>query len=516
MRIIKKILINLNIIVGDYFNNDINKLIKINRFFFTKPKTKPNVILFDFYRVLETEIIRSYLLKNLSSLYNAEINCFINSPFNNINFKWKSFYKSFGTAKFIYVKLNNNQKKESLNIFNSLIKKIKNKNDLFNLHVFNVHIGVDIYEEFMMKYQYPTFELSHQFAKKEIFNGIKLLVFWKDYFKRNKVKAIVNSHLSLRFLSLPAKIGGALYDIPFFSAHSNGLNFIKEPHNHSEFIKKVYQNYPKKFKKLNPSEKIKALGISKDRLCKRLSGTIGVDMDYSKKSAFVNSLVNKDFLISNKKNIKILICTHEFYDSPNSFGELLFNDFYEWLKFLIKFSEKVNYEWYVKLHPDFDTSTLIILNKLFKNKSNFHILESDISFHQIYKKNIKIALTCYGSVGHELPLIGFRVINAGTNPHIAYNFNDHPTSIKEYVDFLSNLEQAWENKIDLTKIYEFYYMHYIYSSNDCIQDFKFYDNFISEQSLDKSNIINYINSIDRNKFKKTLALIKKKIINAMK
>ena len=108
----------------------------------------------------------------------------------------------------------------------------------------------------MMKYQYPTFELSHQFAKKEIFNGIKLLVFWKDYFKRNKVKAIVNSHLSLRFLSLPAKIGGALYDIPFYSAHSNGLNFIKEPHNHSEFIK-VYQNYPKKFNKLNPKEGLK-------------------------------------------------------------------------------------------------------------------------------------------------------------------------------------------------------------------------------------------------------------------
>ncbi len=516
MRIIKKIFTNLSIIVSDYLNTEINKLIKINKSLFIQQKNKSNIILFDFYRVLETEIIRSYLLKNLSTLYNAEINCFINSPFNNINYKWKSFYKSFGTKKFIYVKLNNNQKKESINIYNSLIKKIKNKNDLFNLHIFNVHIGVDIYEEFMMKYQYPTFELSHQFAKKEIFNGIKLLIFWKDYFKKNNVKAIVNSHLSLRFLSMPAKIGGALYDIPFYSAHSNGLNFIKKPHKHSEFIKKVYQNYPVKFKSLNPLEKIKALEISKDRLKQRLSGTIGVDMDYSKKSAFIDSKLNKDFLISNQDNIKILICTHEFYDSPNSFGDLLFNDFYEWLKFLIEFSAKVNYEWYIKLHPDFDKSTLVILNKLFKNKSNFHILESDISFYQIYKKNIKIALTCYGTVGHELPLIGFRVINAGTNPHIAYSFNDHPSSIKEYEDLLSNLGIAWQNKIDPKEIYEFYYMHYLYLSNDCIQDFKFYDNFISAQSLNKSNTINYINSINHEKFKKTLELIKKKIINAVK
>ena len=52
-------------------------------------------------------------------------------------------------------------------------------------------------------------------------------------------------------------------------------------------------------------------------------------------------------------NIKVLICTHEFFDDPNSTGGLLFPDFYEWLKYLAQISNKTNYDWYIKPHIKF-------------------------------------------------------------------------------------------------------------------------------------------------------------------
>ena len=88
-------------------------------------KNYSDIILFDFYRVLETEIVRSYLLNNLSELYKSSIHCYTSSRFNLLNFTWLRFYKSFGTKKFIFVNLTKNQKKESLNLFNETIIKIK-------------------------------------------------------------------------------------------------------------------------------------------------------------------------------------------------------------------------------------------------------------------------------------------------------------------------------------------------------------------------------------------------------
>ena len=430
IKILKKIFLNIFIIIKDFFNIELIKLIILNRKLSKKYPKQSNVILFDFFRVLETEIIRSYLLRNLSEILNASIHCYITSPFNRINYRWLKYYKSFGTNKFVYVNLNKKQNNQALTLFNKIIKNIRNKNDLFNLTIFNVHIGVDIYEEYMMKYQKPTFEYSDVNSRNEIFNGIKLLVFWKDYFETNNVKAIVASHLSLRFLSLPAKIGGAIFDIPFYSAHSNGINYIEQPHKHSSFIKNIYLNYPIKFNNLSEKIKSKAKKTAKQRINSRLSGNVGVDMNYSTKSAFHKSKSKKQFLISNSNNIKIVVCTHEFYDSPNSFGELLFNDFYDWLIYLIQLSEKLNYEWYIKLHPDTDFFTVQTIENLFINKKKFKVLNSDISFHEIYENNIKIALTCYGSIGHELPLLGFSVINAGTNPHIGYNFNENPKNLE--------------------------------------------------------------------------------------
>ena len=144
---------------------------------------------------------------------------------------------------------------------------------------------------------------------------------------------------------------------------------------------------------------------------------------------------------------------------------MLFLDFYEWLCFLGEFSKKTEYEWYIKPHPDYMPGTLKTLNKIIIKYPKLSLISPKISNHQLVKEGISFALTCYGSIGHELPLLGVQVINAGYNPHIAYDFNGHAKSVEEYAYLLHNLEKL-DKKADVDEIYEFYYMRYYYTMVD--------------------------------------------------
>ena len=74
-----------------------------------------------------------------------------------------------------------------------------------------------------------------------------------------------------------------------------------------------------------------------DRIKLRFDGNIGVDMPYSKKSAYSNKYKNKP-IIKKSSKIKILIAAHCFSDSPHGHGKHLFADFYDWIDFLGKLS----------------------------------------------------------------------------------------------------------------------------------------------------------------------------------
>ena len=102
---------------------------------------------------------------------------------------------------------------------------------------------------------------------------------------------------------------------------------------------------------------------------------------------------------------------------------MLFLDFYEWLCFLGEISKKTDYDYYIKPHKDYLPGTIESLNEIITKFPNLTLISPTVSFHQLIREGISFALTCYGSIGHELPLLGVQVINAGYNPHNAYNFN---------------------------------------------------------------------------------------------
>jgi hypothetical protein len=192
---------------------------------------------------------------------------------------------------------------------------------------------------------------------------------------------------------------------------------------------------------------------------RRFEGKVGVDMAYSTKSAYTN--IRRGKVLSENNKIKVLIAAQCFFDSPNGLGVNLFPDFYEWLTFLGYISEKTDYDWYIKTHPDSLPGNAAIISEFINKYPKFTLIPAETSHHQIIDEGIDFALTVYGTIGFEYAALGVPVINASLcNPHIAYNFNIHPKTIDEYEKILMNLADQ-KLDINIDEVYEYYYMHHI-------------------------------------------------------
>jgi len=143
------------------------------------------------------------------------------------------------------------------------------------------------------------------------------------------------------------------------------------------------------------------------------------------------------------------------------------------MQFLGRISNRTDYEWCVKTHPDSLPGNLPIIEELLKKYPKFSLLSQDVSHHQLIDDGLDFVLTVYGTIGFEYAALGKAVINASLcNPHVAYNFNIHPKSVEEYEEILLSLA---DQRIDIDKpeVYEYYFMRHI--NNNEIQNWLFDD-----------------------------------------
>jgi hypothetical protein len=428
-------------------------------------KDSKNLLLIDYIESREIEIARSYFCNLFAKQNDCKITVFSNQKNILINREWKKIYSSFNANNFIYIfyskfffKLffNLKKKKEIKNSLNFILKNIKSKKDLTSIKYKDLEIGREIYHEYIYRFRKPTVELSDKAVVKLIYEAIIVTEYWIDFFKENKVKAITLSHPNVRFLALSGKIANQFYSIPVYAVTCSYIKKYLNLADHYQFIRDSYLEHPKKFNQLSETEKKESLEWGKNRLNQRLNGVVGVDMYYTSVSAFHKQFIEQ--ALKKSDNIKVLICTHEFYDDPNATGGLLFPDFYEWLVFLGEKSKDTKYDWYIKNHPDTDPWTKKEIKKFVEKYNHIRLINEKTSFLQLKKEGLNFVFTAHGTVGHECPLLDIQVINADLNQvHIAYDFTWTPKSVDELESMINKLE-SMNKKIDRESIYEYFYV----------------------------------------------------------
>lgn len=402
----------------------------------------------DVFMVPEWQFVNSFAIHELCKFKQCGAATFGSLP---RKFSERQMLESYGSNKHFIVQLRSLKLiKRHRELFARAVKEIDSKQNLFDFTVDGVHIGIDIYES-ILRTGLPTVTIDSFVTWHNVFIGLEYFVYFDDLFKRDKVEAMVLSHENYIYMGIPSKLGFK-YQVP--SYFFNPREFLKITKAYK--LNERFSRFPSFFNRLTEEEKVNAKAWSKEVLNRRLKGEVGAEIAYQLESAFTFDKVPSQVIRNGKKNV--IIATHEFYDNPHGLGGLLFYDFYEWLIYLGEKSKEGKYNWYVKPHRDVAASEVFQLNKICELYPSLILLNKDYTFHQLKEEGVDIALTCYGTIGHELPFLGYTVINAGNNPHMAYHFNIHPKNLQEYHEILSDLDSI-KLEFDEEEIFEFFYTY---------------------------------------------------------
>lgn len=377
---------------------------------------------------------------------------------------WK-IYSALGSRVVLSPSYSSDHRREAREIMDALYRGGPSKHEIESLRVRGTLVGDLAYDSFLRKKSLPTIKPESRKFKKFLKKFILDSLFWCDYIRKDTVEAVVVSH-TVYANAIPARVA-VTRDIPAFQATATAIHRLnpREFFAYSEF--KVF---PRMFDTLDEDVREAGKKMAKERLRLRFQGVVGVDMPYSKASAYSEGSGQR--LLSKSNRPKVLVATHCFFDSPHAYGMNLFPDFWEWLHFLGRLSETVSFEWYLKTHRDFIPGNIPILKHFTEAYPRFSLLPTDASHHQIIEEGIDAALTVHGTIGFEYPYLGVPVINASVNnPHIGYSFNLHPKTKSEYQDLvldIPNLPRPGEQ--ERSEIEEFYFMKHLLKSDDLFFD----------------------------------------------
>lgn len=442
------------------------------------------------------QIILSYAANYLADEYDAELYgvpflepAMTIESFNN-NYKYvKDIHASFNVKSYVLDnQLTELQKDKAQKFFDDVWNNITTEDDVYNIHYKGVHYGGQILRDFY-RYYMPSFEIKNEFFKNFLILMIQKIIFWTDYFENtSNVKAFIATNGIYRE-AIPCHAAIAK-DIKVYAVSSETNQRIFPNINY----KKIYQNYKNFFSDLTIKQQNYGLQWAKEELVKRFKGKAS-DPSMEGISPYLTS-IGDDVLEKNDK-IKVLICTHSFNDDLYCEGKLIFSSVWTWLLYLGELSQKTAYDWYLKEHPAGNERDSKIIAKFLSKYKKIKLIPKSTSPYQLKKEGIKFALTVWGTIGHEYPALGIQVINAGSNRHIAFDFDWNPKTRAEYEYYLLNLDKL-NKEVDLEEIYKFYCIHYLYYDFKIDNHLKYFFNDKEMQYL--NGIIKHLTDVEYKKF----------------
>jgi hypothetical protein len=429
----------------DYFGIDnsqrsFRKYLKMNRKNqIRKLQDTDEIVLIESLQISSNNVALALFLDSYSSLHKVQLKAYRMieiKKFTKLKAQIRhrfSILRALGAKKLLICgyfanKSKGDYKKEFYSDINTLEK-------LEDFQINGIHIGDLIYDLYLTRMRRHTVDFeSPDFW--DIFNEcLGYFTFWIKYFERNKVKAICISHCVYNF-AIPARIAIDL-GVEVFQVQSESIHRLDKNNIHAYLnsinLKKEIDSVPKESLK-------RGLLLSRAKLARRFSGNYVEELELSTGIAFRPQEVPLVKRETRSGKLKILIATHDFFDAVHFFGKGFYPDFYAWMKALSEISHKVDYQWYVKIHPDARGGMPKLILDLAEQSNNWQVISTATSHYEIFDLGIDLVLTVHGTIATEYPYFGIPVMNATThNPYSTFDFSITPESREEYEYLLSSL-----------------------------------------------------------------------------
>ena len=419
-------------------------------------KKTDDVILIEYTDIVSSIVCTARLVKALNKKYDyPDVIAFTFD--RSIRSKWEKIliYWAMGIKLVLLNELEFKEKSETKT--HELLSKCPTKDELINLEINGEWIGDLIYDEYLKRNEVATVDVEDPRFHETLKTGLMRYFLFEKIFDERTIRAISNGH-QCYFEGIPLRIA-ANRDVEVFGCNESVVQRFSKNRLWGTMDVFLYREI---FSTLPVKVQMEGREWAKGRIARRFSGEIGVDMEYSTRSAFSTPRTERPVILSSNK-IKVLIAAHHVFDAANGFGQNLFPDFSVWMKCLCEISEKTDYDWYVKTHPDYLPGNNELVKEIISDYPRIKWIPNSTSHLQIVSEGIDFVLTVYGTPAFEYAALGVTVINASvTNPHIGYDFNIHPKSRDEYIEKIYNLSEECKLDICIEDVYEWYFMRHSY------------------------------------------------------
>lgn len=393
--------------------------------------------------------------------------------------KWKNLYYAIGVSNTKNISLIKVEKKIHKTLENNSRKflefKIKKK---FRYN--QIICGDLIYDSYLRFFNKVKIDKKNDivFPISQIFLYLKR---FDIFFKNNFFKYDL-------LLPIQASFVGNGYPVRYFLKKNKkvlgGWNF-------SQYIKKYskndylhhykWENYKSLFMKMK-GKKDKII-LAKDYLKKRFKGGVDQTNYYMKKGSYDNSNYKKNDKNLEKK-IECIIFLPCFVDSPFAFGDIVFNDAYDWVIKTLDFLKSKKIKTVVKEHPNSKIPSRNFVKKL-KNKyaNNFEWVDRDTPNNLLFSRKPKFCISLRGNVLIEVAYHNIIPICGGRNPFCSYDFVITP---KNDNDYFRKISLTIDNKLNFKmkkyrkNILECFYMHYLNNN-----DYNYIDNYSRKFNINR-------------------------------
>lgn len=428
------------------------KLIHLNEIFFKKNKREGNI----FVDVQMTDVNFVVSVMKISSAISDVLNCYMTvvSAIRARN-KTLKLIKSYGPLRIISAKHLIVQG-FLFNLFKilSLARKINTGNDLVNLKIQNIPIGIHIYDLILTRRKLCSIGKISFLQRFYLIVEISFFYSMLNYFTRNKISYAIladNAYRQgiifeiLKYKRIPSVSG---IDINGISMHK--YEFAEDYMYHCRTPDMDIVNKVMRTSKLSLD--------AENYLLRRILGQEeqhDIVRAYSKAKMGINraSLMNSYGLHPDKKII--LVMAHIFCDAPHSYPNMLFKDYEDWLlKTCFRLAKNPNINFLVKEHPSVDlyNENGKIDSILRKYGLERRLLSKNINTKSLFNC-VDVVITC-GTAGMEFPCFGVPSLAAAKSPYSSFLFNISPDTEMAYyaeIDRIHKYNKLSADNIQLAK-----------------------------------------------------------------
>jgi hypothetical protein len=324
-----------------------------------------------------------------------------------------------------------------------------------------------VIDTFLRYKPFPKYSIDSIFNWTLIYQVLKDCSLTQHYIDTERVSAIIVSYTTYIVHGVLVRMG-IKNNLKVFSFGDLGCFALRHSSDHLHHTRKGHDYY-KNYNMLPREAKARLLEESETYLNSRLSGGFDPAIKYMKKSAYGHAPV--EFGGGTRIDGSVVLFLHDFYDSPHIQDNLIFPDFYSWAKETIEFLVENEINYYVKPHPNQIPESDNAFTMLKRDIPHLKIIDSATNNRTLVENGLKLGISVYGTVCHELAYLGVKSVAAGDHPHIAFSFCYTPTTKRDYFDaILNGLNEAPDFNTVKLEATIFYGMHN-YLNDLCLKNF---------------------------------------------